>query len=255
MATNPECRNKSRGVWLVKVPKYLSQKWREKAGMSQVGKLKIITARTTPTQQTTEVRFHSTIAPNDSLEAPTPVEHRLVVTGLNNQTLVVLNEDRPTVFDQIDEKPTLLSIEGKVVQRAECKPDIEDYDYKEMKKKLNQKTNRPENKVKSIEKAEIKFKPVSRHIEHTTMERAKRDNKNVRLEKNALLDLLFQAFEKHQYYKLTDLARVTAQPPNYLKETLQEIANYNTMPPHKYTWELKAEYRHYKGEEGMAQEI
>lgn len=41
----------------------------------------------------------------------------------------------------------------------------------------------------------------------------KKEGKNVRLDKQAVLDLLFQAFEKHQFYKLVDLARVTAQPP------------------------------------------
>ena len=31
----------------------------------------------------------------------------------------------------------------------------------------------------------------------------------------------------------------------YLKEILGEIAEYNRNPPHRFTWELKAEYRHY----------
>jgi len=67
---NPDCRNRGRGVWLVKVkilniariiiclqclhlhicaylqvPKYLSQKWRQKAGAPQVGRLRIIKPR------------------------------------------------------------------------------------------------------------------------------------------------------------------------------------------------------------------
>lgn len=35
----------------------------------------------------------------------------------------------------------------------------------------------------------------------------------------------------------------------YLKEILKEICNYNAKNPHKSTWELKPEYRHYKGGE------
>lgn len=241
---NPDCKNKSRGVWLVKVPRYLSQEWRERAGCGQIGRLKIIKPKNSAEQ--TEVRFYSTVGPPVTSEVPLPVDHQLVVTGLNNQSLIILNEDRPNVFDQIDEKPTLLSIEGKVVQRAECKPSIDDPDYKRMKKALTANATKPANQVQSIEKAEIKFKPIAKHAEHSPVDRSKKDNKNIRLDKNVVLDILFQAFEKHQYYKLTDLARVTAQPPNYLKEMLQEIAIYNTMPPHKYTWELKPEYRHYK---------
>lgn len=252
-SSNPDCRNRGRGVWLVKVPKYLSQKWREKAGAPQVGRLKLIKASGPNLSNSTIVKFYSTVAQSSQVELPVPIEHTLNVSSLNNQSLIVLNEDRPSLLEQVDDKPTILSIEGKVVQRAECKPCITDPDYKSIKKQITFNAGRPKNQVQSIEKAENKFKPVSRHVEHQPTDRTKRDNKSVRMDKNALTDILFQAFEKHQYYKLTDLARVTSQPPSYLKEILQEIAAYNTMPPHKYTWELKPEYRHYKeqGEEKM----
>ena len=32
----------------------------------------------------------------------------------------------------------------------------------------------------------------------------------------------------------------------YLKEILREIGTYNVKAPHKFMWELKAEYRHYQ---------
>lgn len=45
-------------------------------------------------------------------------------------------------------------------------------------------------------------------------DKAKRDgNKAVRADRDRVVDMLFQAFEKHQYYKLVDLQRVTQQPP------------------------------------------
>ncbi|KAI5651426.1 transcription initiation factor IIF, beta subunit domain-containing protein [Phthorimaea operculella] len=40
--------------------------------------------------------------------------------------------------------------------------------------------------------------------------------------------------------------QITRQPIEYLKEILNEFCNYNRKNPHKYTWELKPEYRHYK---------
>ena len=56
---------------------------------------------------------------------------------------------------------------------------------------------------------------------------------------------LFAAFEKHQYYNIKDLVKITRQPVPYLKEILNELCKYNAREPHKHTWELKPEYRHY----------
>jgi transcription initiation factor TFIIF subunit beta len=61
-------------------------------------------------------------------------------------------------------------------------------------------------------------------------------------------ELLFSAFEKHQYYNVKDLVRITQQPITYLKEILKEICIYNMKAPHRNMWELKPEYRHYKGD-------
>jgi len=118
-----------------------------------------------------------------------------------------------------------------------------------MKMKISeiQKVNQPEKTVKQMEKAVVKYKPIAQHAEAVQAQKAKKEGKNVRVEKQQLVELLFQAFEKHQFYKLVDLARITQQPPTYVKEVLSEIAQYNTGPTHRYTWELKPEYRHYKG--------
>lgn len=106
--------------------------------------------------------------------------------------------------------------------------------------------------------------------------RKKEEGKRARADKQQVLDMLFSAFEKHQYYNIKDLVDITKQPvvrlqgtisPNlkkkrpsilsffspfsqiYLKEILRDIGNYNIKGTHKNTWELKPEYRHYQGEE------
>lgn len=68
------------------------------------------------------------------------------------------------------------------------------------------------------------------------------------------MDMLFNAFEKHQYYNIKDLVTLTNQPISYLKEILKEICEYSVKNPHKNTWHLKPEYRHYSEEkkEGKA---
>lgn len=80
-------------------------------------------------------------------------------------------------------------------------------------------------------------------------ERKKAEGKKARDDKNAVMDMLFNAFEKHQYYNIKDLVKITNQPIGYLKEILKEVCDYNMKNPHKNMWELKKEYRHYKSDE------
>ncbi|VDO02598.1 unnamed protein product [Rodentolepis nana] len=68
----------------------------------------------------------------------------------------------------------------------------------------------------------------------------------MRREREDVLQDLFKAFERHQYYTFKDLVNLTKQPANYLQEILKEIGVFNSRPPHQNMWELKPEYRHYK---------
>lgn len=116
----------------------------------------------------------------------------------------------------------------------------------------------------------------------------KEEGKRARADKQQVLDMLFSAFEKHQYYNIKDLVDITKQPvvrleslvithlkqyywlkklllhlalilkniisycfssQIYLKEILRDIGIYNVKGTHKNTWELRPEYRHYQGEE------
>ncbi|GFS79365.1 general transcription factor IIF subunit 2 [Trichonephila clavipes] len=86
---------------------------------------------------------------------------------------------------------------------------------------------------------------VAAEIEYEQKKKA--EGRKARDDKDKVMDMLFAAFEKHQYYNIKDLEKITKQPVPYLKEILKEICNYNAKNPHKSTWELKPEYRHYKG--------
>ncbi|KRF79319.1 general transcription factor IIF subunit 2 isoform X2 [Drosophila virilis] len=66
------------------------------------------------------------------------------------------------------------------------------------------------------------------------------------LSKENIMDMLFQAFEKHQYYTLKDLQFITKQSVFVLKAILKDIGDYSKDPAHRQMWELKEEYRHYQ---------
>lgn len=85
--------NTGRGVWLVKVPKYIANKWEKASGNIEVGKLKISRA---PGQKA-QVQLSLSEAvllkdPNEKEEEQSiPKEHRLDVSNVTRQSLGVFS--------------------------------------------------------------------------------------------------------------------------------------------------------------------
>uniref|UniRef100_A0A3Q3W096 General transcription factor IIF subunit 2 n=1 Tax=Mola mola TaxID=94237 RepID=A0A3Q3W096_MOLML len=147
-----------------------------------------------------------------------------------------------------------LLLEGMVVHRAECRPDVND-NYMKLKKLQIKETTKAPRLSQQLERAVTTvFKPVANHDFNMVYEKKKKsEGKMVRAERQVVLDMLFSAFEKHQYYNIKEMVDITKQPVTYLKEILKEIGTYNNKGAHKSMWELKPEYRHYQsaGEEEM----
>ncbi|KAM9486707.1 general transcription factor IIF subunit 2b isoform 2-T2 [Clarias gariepinus] len=227
------------GVWLVKIPKYLSQQWGKASGRGEVGKLKI-----TKQQGKTMVSFNlneelSVIehSGEKTTSVRAPREHPFTMHSVGGQTLAVFTESSS---DQI-------TLEGMVVQRAECRPAVSE-SYMKLKKLQIEKSMKPLRLSQQLEKAiTTNYKPVSNHTNNMEYEKKKKEEgKRARADKQKVLEMLFSAFEKHQFYNIKDLVEITKQPVIYLKEILREIGVYNPRGPHKSTWELKPEYRHYQ---------
>ncbi|KAI6078448.1 General transcription factor IIF subunit 2 [Aix galericulata] len=143
-----------------------------------------------------------------------------------------------------------LSLEGIVVQRAECRPAASE-NYMKLKRLQIEESSKPVRLSQQLDKAvTTNYKPVANHQYNIEYEKKKKeDGKRARADKQQVLDMLFSAFEKHQYYNIKDLVDITKQPVIYLKEILREIGIYNVKGTHKNTWELKPEYRHYQVED------
>lgn len=160
-------------------------------------------------------------------------------------------------------------MEGTIVEKLECRP-FADQTYMTMKAKSIKIAAQPKRKVEQLDSVVTTFKPISDHKHnvraHHDLNRChfliqllisfqieyekkkKTDGKKSRTDKTAVMDMLFNAFEKHQYYNIKDLVTITNQPISYLKEILKEICEYSVKNPHKNTWHLKPEYRHYSEE-------
>ncbi|KAF4086932.1 hypothetical protein AMELA_G00090200 [Ameiurus melas] len=227
------------GVWLVKIPKYLAQQWGKASGRGEVGKLKIAKQ-----QGKTLVSFNlnedlSVVEHSEekTMSVRAPREHPFTMQTVGGQNLAVFTENSS---DQI-------TLEGMVVQRAECRPAVSE-SYMKLKKLQIKESMKPLRLSQQLEKAVTNnYKPVSNHTYNVEYEKKKKEEgKRARADKQKVLEMLFSAFEKHQYYNIKDLVEITKQPVIYLKEILREIGVYNPRGPHKSTWELKAEYRHYQ---------
>lgn len=237
-----------RGVWLVKVPRYLSDLWEANAG-TDVGRLVIQQSANGKGDVKLKSRpglvLPQSVSAAVKSPAQIPDEHSFILGDVLNQTMAVLAEDKSGLNEDMEIRSGRLSIEGRVVKRAECRPPASN-SYLKMKIAQISKSGQPKKQVLQMEKAAVKFKPVAAHAEDMMrMKQKKEGAKAVRADRNVLMQALFHAFEKHQYYRLQDLQQLTQQPAGYVKELLTEIAVYNTAPPHKSMWELKPEYRDY----------
>ncbi|XP_019871423.1 general transcription factor IIF subunit 2-like [Aethina tumida] len=239
--------NGKRGVWLVKVPKYVASRWEKAPGNIEVGKLRIVK----PQGQKAQVSLtlsDNIMKMNEAGEESIPRDHTLNVSTVTQQTLGVFSHS--TASSDLPQSSTeKLYMEGKIVQKLECRPHA-DNTYMALKKQCIKEASIPTRQVVQLDRIVQTYKPVSNHknnIEY--MERKKAEGKKSREDKDAVMERLFAAFEKHQYYNIKDLVKLTNQPVTYLKQILKEVCNYNMTNPHKNMWELKPEFRHYKKEE------
>ncbi|KAM9454338.1 general transcription factor IIF subunit 2 isoform 1-T1 [Clarias gariepinus] len=246
------------GVWLVKVPKYLSQQWAKAPGRGEVGKLRI-----GKNQGKAEVSFklNEELTAIDSISEKAsmvraPRDHPFTLQTVGGQTLAVYTE---TSSGQSDAEgsgsgtgtgPDKIALEGVVVQRAECRPAANEH-YMRLKRLQIEESSKPHRFSQQLDKAvTTNYKPVANHAYNLDYEKKKKEEgKRARADRQQVLDMLFSAFEKHQYYNIKDLVDITKQPVSYLKEILRDIGIYNVKGTHKNTWELKPEYRHYQNEE------
>ncbi|XP_004067133.1 general transcription factor IIF subunit 2 isoform X2 [Oryzias latipes] len=226
------------GVWLVKVPKYLAQQWAKATGRGEVGKLRIIKKGNLGKP---EVSFtlNEELTIIEGIEDKTvsaPRDHPFTMQSVGGQMLAVFTESSS---DKI-------ALEGVVVQRAECRPAVSE-SYMKLKRLQIEESSKPSRLSQQLSKPVTNYKPVANHEYNREYEKKKKEEgKRARADKQQVLEMLFSAFEKHQYYNIKDLVDITKQPVIYLKEILRDIGIYNVKGTHKNTWELKPEYRHYQ---------
>ncbi|TWW77369.1 general transcription factor IIF subunit 2-like [Takifugu flavidus] len=213
----------------IEAPSYLSMQL-DKAKEGEVGNIQIYRRN----ERIEEVRFWlkkdlALVEGQENKMVAVPRKHSITVQPAGGQMLGVFSENS----DDIDYL-------GKVLVRADCTPAYFD-EYLRLKR-LEKKKSPQKAKMLQIQSPIANYKPVSKHPYHREDKR-KVGAQYTSMDKKLVMDLLFSAFEKHQYCNIKQLVDMTKQPVVYLKSILREIGVYNVTGTHKYTWELRPEYR------------
>lgn len=249
-------------VWLVKVPKYLANTWKNAPEKAELGKLQknpdgSLKFFLDPELDHSKSNSAST---NDQL----PTEHKLTLQPITHQRMVILSQTKDasasgnkTATSSVEGASALtpgstandkISFEGDVNFRGELRP-TGDKSYMNLRTSLIRQAAKPTKVTQILDKAVTTYKPRgATQLAHEAELRRRKDEAKriIREDKEIVLNRLYSAFEKERYYNIKDLVRITNQPLPYLKEILKDVCVYCSKSTHKNMWELKPEYRHYK---------
>ncbi|XP_075991634.1 general transcription factor IIF subunit 2-like [Anticarsia gemmatalis] len=236
--------NTGRGAWLVKVPKYIANKWEKAQGNIEVGKLKISRAPGQRAQVQLSLS-EAVLCLKDAGEQNIPKEHHLDVTNVSKQSLGVFSQviSTPSSIEAEVPKSGKLYMEGGIIRKLECRVK-EDTKYNNLKSEtIKDVDSSPQ--VPKLPRSRSLNTIISCSLGASGYRKTATDIRS-RYDKEAIRNMLFAAFQKHQCYNIKDLQKITRQPIFYLKEILKEVCNFNLKNPHKNMWVLKPEYRQHK---------
>ncbi|EDV21870.1 uncharacterized protein TRIADDRAFT_59521 [Trichoplax adhaerens] len=226
-------------VWLLKVPKFVSQAW-QKSESGKVGSVKI--QKKGPNEEMLFLLENSLTTATSSGEANIPTEYKLVSNECGQYQVAL---KRSLSIDNAADSSTEPEIVGKVVRKIDLRA-LNERMYLNLKRRKTELAKSPRRQPKFLSQVVNTYRPVSDHVELRVPVQKKEEGKRARADRDHVKEMLFAAFEKHQYYSLKSLADITQQPVMYLKGIMHEIGQFNTKEKrYRNLWELKPEYRHY----------
>lgn len=110
-------------LWLVKVPKYVADKWDNAPSSLEVGKIKVTNTPGKRPDITLQLSEAVLCLENEKNSEPIPKSFKLDVSQFAGQTMGVLSEHRtPYNPDAVVQEADKLAIIGKISQKLECRP-------------------------------------------------------------------------------------------------------------------------------------
>ncbi|EGG06808.1 uncharacterized protein MELLADRAFT_77731 [Melampsora larici-populina 98AG31] len=273
-------------TWLVKVPKFLSERWQQHAQASGDGvelarmrvhdqdaagnrKIEIILPDlpdlpAVPTNYTLDVRnpASTNLYVFDELSKPevvgtSTVKNEMPASGSANNQLNKPRRPRPKVA----RRPR---VTGKIMHECLVSPVIND-SYRAVMRARQQKASQPKRTIKRVNEdvgtlnrmasgistqvQANKFAAFTRAAGPST----KSTEKFTRMPRTELLDALFAGFLRYEYWSMKSLRDQTKQPEAYLREVLSDIATLLKAGPYVGHWVLKPQYAQLNRSKAAAQ--
>lgn len=180
----------------MQVPKYIAEKWEKAAPLSEAGRIKI--SKLADGQN--DISF--TLS-NVTEEEKIPSDHEFVISNIQQQSLAVYSQPKGINEDGVECGQGKICLEGFIVQKGECRPCSNDLNYIDLKRRKIVEASQPKRAAIGLDRVVQNFKPVARHVHQVEYEaRKKNEGKKARGDRDQVLEMLFSAFEKHQYYNI-----------------------------------------------------
>ncbi|KAJ2497419.1 hypothetical protein GGH96_005133 [Coemansia sp. RSA 1972] len=231
-------------VWLVKVPAFLAEKWKQthEDGV-QLGKMRIY-------ERPDSSGSNISVLVNDTPEnKDIPKEYRMQVSNERVRNMFIFSESRdpravvkPTSTEA--NKAVPMAMTGTVHHECTVTPTYTD-EYKRIMRKRVLDRHKNARKVQPMHMSEYcrSMLAAGTDMFDTAQKKAKMDSRMARMERQDLMNLLFSKFESFPYWSFKGLLEATRQPTAYLREVLADIARLNKSGPYVNTYGLKPEFR------------
>lgn len=240
--------NANRSVWLLKVPNFVSKKWKAECD------------RAAKSNEGHSVELGKVRIANNSTEQTPGIFLDLAASGLDNMPQAIhLREQTDSITPTVvfADLQGRLSAEGRVkrkfdlVMNSSADLDVLDPAYRQLNRDRSAKAAAKTRTMQVLSEA------PSSQMRPGTMQRVSFGNKEstrkrfekgqferrARMEKDDLENLLFRLFERQSRWNFIQLQKETDQPAVWLKEVLAEVAVLNKRGAHANLWELKKVYR------------
>lgn len=248
---------KDRKCWLVKVPKFVSDKWKSANSFNDFGRLRIYKNNDLNGNPRVELILPDTIdAIDTAADTPATANNDNIIPKKYKINMTNMATKNQYIFTQ-DSKGHAVAIIGKIEHEATASPII-DADYKKiMQSRTKQATDLQNGRQAQIlngrdrgliATAGNQWDAGSRFMARG-IEKKRFVEKKERLGRDDLLDLIFSIFETKKFVGLKELLEKTNQPLVWLKQVLGDVCDLYRKGPNSGSYGLKVEYQSKETEE------
>jgi len=260
-------------TWLVKIPKFLSERWLQQAQLggngAELGTMRVYeddgrggprkielvledVPNLSPVPKTYKLDVRNSASMNlyvfDELAKPEPVASTSKPEPAESSSAYKFDIPR-RVRPKVARRPKL---SGVIAHECQVSPVLDD-NYRAVMRARQKKASQPKRTIMRVNQdagtLNRMASGVTTHAQASkfaaftrSVAKSQGTEKFTRMPRTELMDALFASFLRYDYWATKTLRQQTKQPEAYLKEILTEIATLMKAGPYVGHWVLKPEY-------------